>query len=486
MKKFFIVVGVFVFFSSSLFAGIAKIVAARGDVFVTRSGKLIGVKTGFEMERKDVVNTKANAKAQILFNDKTVITIGKNSAFKIDEYLYQEGGAESKASFSITKGAFRTITGKIGKLAPENFKLATRTATIGIRGTQILGHIGEEDKIACTDGQITVTSATGDTVVVDAGQITTVEPGAAPTPPRAYKPAEINQLGAASGGGGERMESDEVIDENADDQGDAAGTTEEPAAEEEEFAPEPEAEAEEVAVEEVFDVPDVDVDALADIVENVVENVDTAEEVAEVIDTVETVVEEVVGEIDDPTDYLPSFAEHLNDQAVIMETDPYLSWGVWIEASDDPTNFQASDILDGWTAGDVTATSRVDEYIADTSGATYTYNGSVNGVIDTGSAQELANGSVNLTFDFHNSDITGGIDMASQNHAVDLTVDAATITGDGFSIDAFSGTLGDTGVASGSADGSFYGPNADAIGGTFAVDGADGITSAYGVFTGTK
>ena len=136
---------------------------------------------------------------------------------------------------SFAKGAFRSITGKIGKMAPKRFKLKTRTATMGIRGTQILFKTGgnKPDTMACTQGAITVTSDTGETVDVPAGQITTVTEGEAPTPPKAYEPEEIEALGEDAGGGGETVDGEAIAEENSDDS-EEEGVEEEKSEEEEE------------------------------------------------------------------------------------------------------------------------------------------------------------------------------------------------------------------------------------------------------------
>jgi len=467
-------------FSSTAYAGIGKIVAARGDILVTRGQQLLPAKTGFELEKKDIVTTQAKAKAQILFADQTVITIGKNSVFKIEEYLYEEGEKPALA-FNISKGAFRSITGKIGKIAPDRFKLKTKTATIGIRGTQILGDVGQKPetpvKIAFTQGRGYVQTPQG-TVEIEAGQITNVAPGKAPTPPRAYKPTEINQMSSASGGGGETMGADDVIDETSDEpeegmapeEGEAVPDDGEEPVEGPVASPEgPAPSIPSIPIPDIPEVPDL--------------------EDPKILQNELTILEDVLtADIEDPKVYIPSFVEHLNDRKIFFsEDDPYLSWGAWIESDADPDNYTAADVLDGWVAGDLTPTSKVQEYIDSTSGATYNYTGDVRGVIDTGSAQELATGNVDLTFDFHNSDITGTIGMTSDAQtSMDLSVQSATITNEGFSIDSFSGSVADTTVASGSAQGNFYGSDVDSVGGKFSVDGADGVTSAYGVFVGKK
>ena len=103
----------FVLFTNILFANVGKIVALKGEADITRDNKIIKVKRNTLLKEKDLLTTKNNSKVQILFKDETIISIGKNSTFKINDYLF-ENKDNVKAEFSMIKGVFRTITGKIG------------------------------------------------------------------------------------------------------------------------------------------------------------------------------------------------------------------------------------------------------------------------------------------------------------------------------------------------------------------------------------
>ncbi len=147
----------FFILSSFLLANVGKVVAFKGKAEIIRDGKAIDVNKNTIFYKKDILTTKKNTKLQILFNDETIITVGQNSVFKINNYIFDN--LNSKAEFSMTKGVFRTITGKIGKIVPKNFKLKTKTASIGIRGTQIVTQIDENiEKIFCTEGKIEITN----------------------------------------------------------------------------------------------------------------------------------------------------------------------------------------------------------------------------------------------------------------------------------------------------------------------------------------
>ena len=201
--------------SISLFASIGKITAVNGQVSIERGGKTIEAKAGVELNQKDTVKSKASSNAQLVFADQTVITVGPNSSFGIDEYINDDKNPSAK--FKAGDGAFKAITGKIGKLAPDKFKVETKTATIGIRGTRliIISAAGVET-YACTKGTITAIPKTAPMappvsgapvapaqqqqqqqepviIIIKSGQMTTSKGGQI-EPPRMYSPTELKQL----------------------------------------------------------------------------------------------------------------------------------------------------------------------------------------------------------------------------------------------------------------------------------------------------
>jgi len=124
-------------------AYVAEILRINGNVNIThKDGSSSKATNKTTLENGDTIEVKQKAKAQMRFDDGTVITLGRNSIFSINQYLYDET-KESKAEFDILKGTFKFLTGHIGKVAPEHFKLKAKTATIGIRGTYVAGSFKE-------------------------------------------------------------------------------------------------------------------------------------------------------------------------------------------------------------------------------------------------------------------------------------------------------------------------------------------------------
>ena len=157
------------------FASIGKITVIKGDVSIKRGSTVLVAKTGTELEKHDFIATKKNGKVQIVFTDRTIFTVGKNSTLDIADYLYDESKPKkNRAKFNVLKGAFKSITGRIGKLNKSKFRLKTKSASIGIRGTIV---VADQDTVMCTSGAITVTTPNGASVRVEAGQKTFVTSG---------------------------------------------------------------------------------------------------------------------------------------------------------------------------------------------------------------------------------------------------------------------------------------------------------------------
>ena len=194
---------------SNLLANIGKVTAIKGDVSIARDTKILPVTLGFIIEEKDQITTSKNARLQLQFNDKTIISLGKDSVFNVEEYFFDEKQPQkTKASFKMAKGIFKSITGRIGKINPNKFKLKTKSASIGIRGTVFLGQVtpGAPDSIACTTGRIVVSTPDG-FVEVPAGQFTTVVTGQAPQKPTKLPKSKANSLENSSGASANEQES---------------------------------------------------------------------------------------------------------------------------------------------------------------------------------------------------------------------------------------------------------------------------------------
>ena len=171
MKKLFILL----FITTSLFASIGTIMAAKGKAIVERgSSQKVYAIAGLKLLEGDTIVTQAKSRVQVMLLDETVITVGAKSSFSFEEYAFN--GKNSKVTMTASRGFFRSVTGRIGKLAPQRFKVKTASATIGIRGTDFWGITGgETERVTCNKGAIVI-EYDGKTIEVGAGSYASYGP----------------------------------------------------------------------------------------------------------------------------------------------------------------------------------------------------------------------------------------------------------------------------------------------------------------------
>lgn len=115
----------------------AKIVTAQGEVYaVDTAGHRRRVVEGGGVYPGDVVETMPGTRAVLAFRDETRVTLGSNSRFRVDNFVYDdENAGEGRFLATLLRGSVRALTGLIAKANNRNANFATPTATIGIRGT---------------------------------------------------------------------------------------------------------------------------------------------------------------------------------------------------------------------------------------------------------------------------------------------------------------------------------------------------------------
>jgi hypothetical protein len=74
----------------------------------------------------------------ITLKDATVISLGPETEFSIDDYAYAPAKNKLKLGSRLTKGSLNYVSGVIAKLQPEAVKIKTPTGTIGVRGTKFV------------------------------------------------------------------------------------------------------------------------------------------------------------------------------------------------------------------------------------------------------------------------------------------------------------------------------------------------------------
>jgi len=95
---------------------------------------------GLGVEKRERIDTSAEGSAQIVFNDTSTMTVGRNSSVVIDDFVYSgRGGSQG---VSMAKGVMRFVGGGVSHQDGANVR--TPTATIGVRGGAAMVRVGGE------------------------------------------------------------------------------------------------------------------------------------------------------------------------------------------------------------------------------------------------------------------------------------------------------------------------------------------------------
>ncbi len=177
MKNLYILIAVFSFlFPMAAQATVAgKVVYYSGEAWALRDGERIALQQGVEVHSGDVIVTAVGGRAKFSMVDNSVVYVGRQSRITIEQYDMKEGSLFS-GSFDMLWGRVRFLVTKLNS-SRANFSVKTKTATIGVRGTQfaiILDKPAKPEQLVPTRVMLFEGAVIAKSVK---GQVTNIKPG---------------------------------------------------------------------------------------------------------------------------------------------------------------------------------------------------------------------------------------------------------------------------------------------------------------------
>ncbi len=128
------------------------------------------------------MRTGSTGKAQLLFADRTNLTVAPMTNIRLDKFVYDPGGGtQGNVVVVATEGSFRFIT---GILPHEDYSIKTPYATMGIRGTEFICVITSSGlQVQVISGVVIVTTISGQVITLTAGQLLSVSTTGVPSGP---------------------------------------------------------------------------------------------------------------------------------------------------------------------------------------------------------------------------------------------------------------------------------------------------------------
>jgi len=111
------------------------VVASRGEVIALANGGSRELKQGDFIYVNDEIMTTNRSFVVLQFEDGAKVTVRPDSTLIIETYLYN-GDANDEAELNLVSGGLRVITGAMAKSNPDNYKVRTPVALMGVRGTE--------------------------------------------------------------------------------------------------------------------------------------------------------------------------------------------------------------------------------------------------------------------------------------------------------------------------------------------------------------
>ncbi len=152
--RFFFIIAAFLLFIP-VFAYSMTVSFFLGDVNLVRGGKTVKLAMGDKVGNGDVIKTGRGAIVDLLYSDKSKVSIKPNTVVKIGSE-----NVKDSEGVSIVSGQ---ISGKFVKLKKGKHKLYTPTTVAGVRGTRfnIAVSKGGDTKIDLSQGRLAIDNSYG-------------------------------------------------------------------------------------------------------------------------------------------------------------------------------------------------------------------------------------------------------------------------------------------------------------------------------------
>ena len=106
--------------------------STRPSVEAVAGGNTQTLSAGSEIYANQTVRTGNRGMADLVFLDKTNLSVGPTSEVRLDKFVYDPTGSSGSVVLQATRGAFRFVTGSQAKHA---YEVSTPHGTLGVRGT---------------------------------------------------------------------------------------------------------------------------------------------------------------------------------------------------------------------------------------------------------------------------------------------------------------------------------------------------------------
>ena len=170
-------------------AGSVEFVSGEASIRAA-SGQTRPAIRGAVLNAGDSVETTQGGRVQLRMVDGAFISLQPQTLLRLDAYAMAGASAtEDRGFLGLLRGGLRTVTGSIGRVNRNGYRLTTPTATVGIRGTEFAVTADTGTRVNVTDGIVALCNS-GGCLDVGSGQ-SGFAPDATTQPVLAFAPARL-------------------------------------------------------------------------------------------------------------------------------------------------------------------------------------------------------------------------------------------------------------------------------------------------------
>ena len=129
--------------TAALAADAGEIKQVHGRAHLERGGERLALRVGMPVREADRVVTGPDGTVGITFADNSLLSIGPNSDFAIERYVFDSTTHVGEFDSRLSKGSLAGVSGKIVKQSPEAMRVHTPSAIMGVRGTDFVVQVGD-------------------------------------------------------------------------------------------------------------------------------------------------------------------------------------------------------------------------------------------------------------------------------------------------------------------------------------------------------
>jgi len=126
------------FTAAAVAADVGEIKIMRGAAHLERGKQKLPVSVGMPVQENDKVITGDDGTVGITFADNSLLSVGPNSVFAIDRFVFDSTTHAGQFDSTLSKGTLAVISGKMVKQSPEAMHVRTPSAIMGVRGTEFI------------------------------------------------------------------------------------------------------------------------------------------------------------------------------------------------------------------------------------------------------------------------------------------------------------------------------------------------------------